>query len=73
MYVIIGSHFVPLASKFFTHRISYCKDNIKYDSASNASKCPLTNAMSIVQKLVVKLSSTSTMLFSVFESLTTSF
>ena len=32
-------------------------------SASNATKCPLNNGVPIVQKLVVKLSSTSTMLF----------
>jgi hypothetical protein len=31
--------------------ISYCNDNIKCDSASNAPKCPLTN----VQKFVIKL------------------
>ena len=43
--------------------ISYCKDNNKCDSASNAPKCPLNNGVSIVQKLVVKLSNTSTMLF----------
>ena len=30
---------------------------------SNAPKCPLINGVSIVQKLVVKLSNTSTMLF----------
>jgi hypothetical protein len=47
----------------FTYSISYCKDNIKSDSASNAPKCPLNNGVSIVQKLVVKLSNTSTMLF----------
>jgi|JYMV01.1.fsa_nt_gi hypothetical protein len=39
--------------------ISYCNDNIKCDSASNAPKCPLTN----VQKFVIKLANTSTMLF----------
>jgi hypothetical protein len=36
-------------------------DDIKCDSASNAPKYPLNNGVSIVQKLVVKLSSTSTM------------
>ena len=40
---------------------SYCKDNIKCDSASNTPKCPLNNDVSIVQKHVVKLSNTSTM------------
>jgi hypothetical protein len=39
------------------------KDNIKCDSASNAPKCPLNNGVPIVQKLVVKLSNTSTMLY----------
>ena len=53
------------------------------DSASNAPKCPLENDVSIVQKLDVKLSITSTKLdnvfatggnniVEVFESLTTS-
>ena len=44
----------------FTYNISYCKDNIKCDSKSNAPKCPLNNGVSIFQKLVVKLSNTST-------------
>jgi hypothetical protein len=60
MYVIIGSHFVPLGGAFFASRISYCKDNIKCDSASNAPKYPLKNGVSIVQKHAAKLSSTST-------------
>ena len=30
MYVIIGSHFMPLEGKFVL--VSYCKDNIKCDS-----------------------------------------
>jgi hypothetical protein len=63
MYVIIGSHFVRLGGAFFASRISYCKDNIKCDSASNAPKYPLKNGVSIVQKHAAKLSSTSTMLF----------
>jgi hypothetical protein len=29
----------------FTYSISYCKDNIKCDSASNAPKCPLNNCV----------------------------
>ena len=59
MYIIVGSHFVPLEGKFLL--VTYCKDNIKCDSASNAPKCPLNNGskMSIVQKLI-KLSNTST-------------
>jgi hypothetical protein len=36
--------------------------NIKCDSVSNDLKCPLNNGVSIVQKLLVKLSNTSTML-----------
>ena len=47
--------------KCFTCSISYWKDNIKCDSASNAPKCSLNNDVSIVQKHVVKLSNTSTM------------
>ena len=43
-----------------TYSISYCKDNIKCDSASNAPKWSLNKGMSIVQKLVAKLSNTST-------------
>ena len=35
-------------------------------NASNAPKCPLDNGVSIVEKLVVKLSNTSTKLDSVF-------
>jgi hypothetical protein len=38
-------------------------NNIKCDSVSNAPKCLLNNGVSIVHKLVVKLSNTSTMLF----------
>ena len=38
----------------FTYSISYCKDNIKCDSASHAPTFPLNNGVSIVQKLVVK-------------------
>jgi hypothetical protein len=65
MYVIIGSHCVPLKGKFLLIAlvIEIYKDNIKCDSVSNAPKCPLNNGVSIVQKLVVKLSNTSTMLF----------
>jgi len=61
MHVIIGSHFVPLEGVFI-YSIGYCKENIKCDSASNDPKCPQNNDVSIVQKLVVKLSNTSTML-----------
>jgi hypothetical protein len=41
--------------------ISYCKNNIKCDSASNSPKCPLNNGVYIVQKHVVTFSTTSTM------------
>ena len=37
-------------------------ENIKCVSASNAPKCPLNKGVYIFQKLVVKLSNTSTML-----------
>jgi hypothetical protein len=52
MYVIIGSHFVLLEDKFL----------FKCDSASNVPKCLLANSngVSIVEKLIVKLSNTST-------------
>jgi hypothetical protein len=39
---------------------------IKCDSASNAPKCQLDNGVSIVEKLVAKLSNTSIKLDSVF-------
>ena len=48
---VIGSHFVSLEGKFLLIALA------------NAPKCPLNNGVSIVQKLVVKLSNTSTMLF----------
>jgi hypothetical protein len=51
----IGSHFVSLEGKFLLIALVIVRDN-----ASNAPKCPLNNG---VQKLVVKLSNTSTMLF----------
>ena len=80
MYVIIGSHFVPLEGKFLLTALVI----VYIDCASNVLKCPLNNGVFIVQKLVAKLSNTSTMLFppvkktlsnlvEVFESLTTSF
>ena len=49
-----------LQTLLFTYSIRYCKDNIKCDSVSNDLKCPLNNGVSIVQKLLVKLSSAST-------------
>ena len=63
MYVLNGSHLITLEGKFsliLSYSIIYCKDNIKCDSVSNFFKCPLINGVTIVQKLVVKLSNTST-------------
>ena len=57
MYLIIGSHFVPLEGKFLLIGLVIY---IKCDSASNSPKCPLNNHVSIVQKLAVKISNTST-------------
>jgi hypothetical protein len=59
MYVIIGSHFVPLEGKFLLTVLVI----VFIDSASNVPKCPLSNGVFIVQKLVANLSNTSTMLF----------
>ena len=66
MYVIFGSHFCAAWRLVLTYSISYFKDNITCDSASNAPKCPLENGVFIVQKLDVKLSNTSTKLDNVF-------
>ena len=66
MYVIIGSHFCAAWRLVFTYSISYYKDNIKCDNASNAPRCLQDNGVSIVQKLFVNLSSTSTKLNNVF-------
>ena len=60
MYVIIGSHFVPLEGKFLLITLVIVRITLINDSASNAPKCLLNNDVSIVQKLVVKLSNTST-------------
>ena len=66
MHVIIGSHFCAAWKLVYAYSISYCRDYIKCDSASNAPKCPLDNGVSIVEKLAVKLSNTSIKLDSVF-------
>ena len=50
MYVIIGSHFVPLESKFLLIALVIVRITL------NAPKCPLNNGVSIFQKLIVKLS-----------------
>jgi len=56
-------HNVGKLETILCYSISYCKDNIKCDSASTVPKCPLNNGVFIIQKRVVKLSNTSTMLF----------
>jgi hypothetical protein len=62
MYVIIGSHVTPLEGKFLLKALVIVMITLNV-SASNAPKCPLTIGVYIVQKIVVKLSNTSTMLF----------
>jgi len=60
MYVIIGSHFVQLEGRFLLMTLVIVRITL---NASNAPICPLNTSVSIVQKLVVKLSNTLTMLF----------
>ena len=57
MYVIIGSHFVPLEGKFLLTALVIVRITLNV-------MCDIKNGVSIVQKLVVKLSNTLTMLFS---------
>ena len=57
MYVIIGSHFVPLEGKFLLTALVIVRITLNV-------LCNIKNGVSIVQKLVVKLSNTLTMLFS---------
>ena len=54
MYIIIGSHFVQLESKFLLIALVIVRITL------NAPICLLNNGVSIFQKLVVKLSNTST-------------
>ena len=61
MYVIIGSHVAPLEGKFLLKALVIVM--ITLNSASNAPKCLLNIGVYIVQKIVVKLSNASTMLF----------
>ena len=62
--LFIASDYLPLvSSNSYYISISYCKDNIKCDSASTAPRCSLFNDVSIDQKLLVKFSNTSTMIF----------
>ena len=61
MYVIIGSHFVPLEGRFLLIAliIVWITFNVIVHQI-NAPKYPLNNGVSVVQKRVVKLSNTST-------------
>ena len=78
MYVIIGSHFVPLEGKFLLISLVIVSITLfKCDSASNAPKCPLNNGVSIIQNGVVKhfqnvISTCCENVVEVFASLTTS-
>ena len=56
MYVLIGSHFVPLEGKFLLVALVIVKITLNV-------MCDIKNGVSIVQKLV-KISNTLTMLFS---------
>ena len=60
MYVIIGSHFVPLEGKFFLISLVIVRITINVRVRQNVPKCPLNNEVYIVLTLVVKLSNTST-------------
>jgi hypothetical protein len=57
MYVIIGSHFVPLEGKFLLIALVIVRITLNV-------MCDIKNGVYIVQKLVVKLLNTLTMLFS---------
>ena len=63
MYVIIGSHFVPLEGKFLLIALVIVRITIYVIVHLMPLNVPLNNGMSIIQKLAVKLSNTSTMLF----------
>ena len=60
MYVIIGSHFVLLQVKFLIIVLVIVRITL---NESNAPKGSLNNGVFIVQKLAIKLSNTSTVLF----------
>jgi len=60
MYVIIGSHFVPLEHKFLLIALVIASITLNVIVSSNTPKCPQNIGVSIVQKLVVKLSNAST-------------
>ena len=59
MYVIIGRHFVPFEGKFLLISLVIVMITL---NVIVRQMSPLNNGVSIVQNLVVKLSSTSTML-----------
>ena len=65
MYTIIGRHFVLFEDKFLHIALVIVRITLNVI----VRQMPLNNRVSIVQKLVFKLSNTSTMLF---ECLTTS-
>jgi hypothetical protein len=69
MYVIIGSHFVPLEVKCLLIALV----NVRITLNVRQMPLRLNNGVSIVQKLVVKLSNTENNIVEVLESLTTSF
>jgi hypothetical protein len=54
MYVIIGSHFVPLEGRFLLIALVIVRITLNV-SASNVPKCPLNNGVFIIQKLVEKV------------------
>jgi hypothetical protein len=62
MYVIIGRHFVPFGCKFLLISLVIVRITLNVIVRQMPLKCPLHNGMSIFQKLVVRLSNTSTMI-----------
>ena len=60
MYVIIGSYFVPLERKFLLIALVIVRITLNVIVRQMPLNRPLNNGVSIVQKLVVKLSNTST-------------
>ena len=63
MYIIVGSHFVPLEGKFLLIALVIVRITLYVIVHLMSLNVPLNNGMSIIQKLAVKLSNTSTMLF----------
>jgi hypothetical protein len=57
MYVIIGSHFVPLEGKFLLIALVILRITLNVI----VRQMPINNSVSIVQMFVVKLINTSTM------------